>query len=711
MFQKSSPKGAAFTFRCFSRKGFSLFAAVGKEVKIGVLTVATLSTAAPCLAAGEVVAVRTATEESEAITLDDERLLGEAVTTASRAPMAAHLVARPVMTISREQLAAAGVTSINDVLKLCAGIDVRQRGSFGLQTDISINGGSFDQLTILVNGIALNNPQTGHNAADFPLNLSDIDRIEVLEGAASRVLGTQAFSGAINVVTREGGEKALFRLSGGSHGTLEAEARGVWKRQWSERRFTTSLSSSYTRSDGAVRNSDFEGGRAFWFARYDDTQVRLDAQYGLTTHEFGAGTFYSPKFPNQWEATERHTLSLKAETKGRVHLAPQISWVRSTDHFQLIRGTHTAENFHRGDIFTLGLNAWTQWALGRTALGAEIREEGIYSTNLGLPIDAANYVRIAGKTPIAQADGTFTDKDGGAAYYTRRANRTNLNYFLEHNFVVGNWSLSLGALAQRNTTIDHRFRFYPGIDLSYRPAPAWRLYASWNRALRLPTFTDLYYKSPTDQGDPLLRPEENSSYRIGAAFRPSVGLHVEAKAFYNRGRNMIDWVKYTATDLYHSANHLQLNNYGLGFIAEFNGEALFGAQQPLRRLRLDYAWQTQSTDGNRTIYKSKYALEYLRHKFVATLDHRIISRLAASWTLRLQHRNGHYEVFDLSTNTSTSALAPYGTHARLDAKLHWTTPRYSLYLDLHNLTSHRHFDIANVELPGFFFMLGGSYRF
>ena len=82
---------------------------------------------------------------------------------------------------------------MNDVLKLCAGVDVRQRGSFGMQTDISINGGTFDQILLLVNGFPISNPQTGHNAAEFPLNLSDIERIEVLEGAASRVFGTQAF--------------------------------------------------------------------------------------------------------------------------------------------------------------------------------------------------------------------------------------------------------------------------------------------------------------------------------------------------------------------------------------------------------------------------------------------------------------------------------------------------------------------------------------
>lgn len=232
MFQNSSPKGAQFIFRNFSRKGYSLFAALGCEVKVGVLAVATLGTAAPCLAASSKAQhVAHVSDQEQVATLDDDQRSGEVVTTASRTPLAADQAARKVMTLSRAELAAAGVTSINDALKLCAGVDVRQRGAFGIQTDISINGGTFDQLTILVNGIAINNPQTGHNAADFPLNLADIERIEVLEGAASRVLGTQAFSGAINIVTRQVGPTFYARAAGGSYGTAQGEARGLFRHQ------------------------------------------------------------------------------------------------------------------------------------------------------------------------------------------------------------------------------------------------------------------------------------------------------------------------------------------------------------------------------------------------------------------------------------------------------------------------------------------------
>ena len=715
MYQKNSSKGNGFTFRCFNRKGYALFAALGREVKVGVLTVATLSTAAPCLAA--VGAVSTAdvhhTMHNDSIaTLDDDQLLREAVSAASRAPLAADLAARQVTTLGHAQLAAAGVTSINDVLKLSAGIDVRERGGFGLHTDIGINGGTFDQITILVNGIPINNPQTGHNAADFPLNLSDIERIEVLEGAASRVLGTQAFSGAINIVTHTADRGVQLRAAAGSWGTVQTEARGAWQRTTTDgRRFRSSLSGSFQRSDGAVDNGDFRGGKAFWQGGYEDASVRVDAQAGMTLNDFGANTFYSAAYPNQWEALHRYTFALKGESKGRIHFTPQLSWTRSADHFQLIRNTHTAENFHRSDVFTLGLNAWTQWALGRTAVGAELREEGVHSTNLGHALTQDEWVVIPGKHPVERG-GKWEDRDGGAAYYNKQVRRTNLSYFLEHNIVLNRWTLSLGLLAQRCTPIDSDFRLYPGIDVAFRPADRLRLFASWNQALRLPTFTDRFYNTPTHEGSNQLRPEEVDAFRLGFQWTPTSGLRLRANGFFHRGKNMIDWVKTAATDTkYKAVNWLRLDNYGTHLTADLDGTALFGPHQPLRLLSIDYAWSAQYRNDTRPIFKSAYALEYLRHKLTLTLDHSIWQHLGASWSFRLQERNGTYEVFDHTTHKRTGATAPYGTHGRLDVKVHWTAARYSLFFDLHNLTGHRFYDIGNVEQPGRIFLVGGTLRF
>ena len=138
--------------------------------------------------------------------------LDEVTVTSSRAPLTALQSAKIVSVISRDDIQRAEAASVNDLLKLATGVDVRQRGGFGVQTDISINGGTFDQITILLNGVNISSPQTGHNAADFPVSLSDIERIEVLEGASARVFGSSAFNGAINIVTRSDSNSNL-RLS------------------------------------------------------------------------------------------------------------------------------------------------------------------------------------------------------------------------------------------------------------------------------------------------------------------------------------------------------------------------------------------------------------------------------------------------------------------------------------------------------------------
>lgn len=680
-------KRDVLTFRHFSRKGYALFACLGREVRIGVLSVATLASATPRLAAqtpheAEGGKGRITTEASDTLALD------EAVVSASRAPLAATAAARPVLTIGREEIAAApGVTCVNDLLKLVAGVDVRQRGGFGIQSDVSINGGTFDQITLLINGIPVSNPQTGHNAADFPINLSDIERVEILEGAASRVFGSQAFGGAINIVTRQGGDRLYLRAAGGSYGTAEAEARSAW----TPGRFATSVSGRYQRSDGAVRNGEFQGGKVFWQGRYDDEAVRVDVQAGATVNDFGANTFYSGAYPDQWEATRRYLISVAAETKGRVHVSPTLSWLRSTDHYQLIRHTPTGENFHRGDVFTGGVNAWTQWALGRTAAGVEMREEAIYSTNLGRPL-AENQL-----LPIRGEDGR---------HYTCHDDRTNLSYFLEHNVLLRRWTLSVGVMAERNSAIDHRFRFYPGVDLSYRPADGWRLFASWNKSLRLPTFTDLYYKSPTQEGNVGLKPEECSAFRVGADFR-TAAVTASVSAYYNRGTNMIDWVMYSPEDIYHSTN-FQLDNMGVNLQTALDLHALLGTRQPLTRLTAAYAYIHQHRRAGEPYYKSNYALEYLRHKFTATLAHRIAGRLSAEWTLRVQDREGAYLLYRDGQNTGE--LRPYGAHALLDCKLQWKARHYELFADLSNLTSHRYYDLANVLQPGFTVMAGAAVR-
>ncbi|MDO5751310.1 MAG: TonB-dependent receptor, partial [Rothia sp. (in: high G+C Gram-positive bacteria)] len=329
----------------------------------------------------------------------------------------------------------------------------------------------------------------------------------------------------------------------------------------------------------------------------------------------------------------------------------------------------------------------THWAAGSTAVGAELRDEYLLSTALGTPLDSTAYRPIPGET---------------GRYYTRQARRTNTAYFLEHRIHTDRWQIVPGLLLQHNSMVRGGFRLYPGLDMSYRPTAALRLTASYNYALRLPTFTDLWYKSPTQEGNVNLQPEETHTVQLGAELSLPA-LTFSARAHYRRGTHTIDWVMYTPDDRYHATN-FSLDAYGAGMDFSLDLTHYLGERQPLRHLTLSYAWLGQERRRGPAYYKSNYAFEYLRHKAVVRLSHQIYSLLKADWTLRLQQRTGGYLLY--KEGKPSDSLVPYGTHALLDLRLTWETRPLSLWLDLNNVTATRYYDLGNVPQPGFTLLAG-----
>lgn len=692
--QKFQTKPRVLIFRRFSRKPYAAFLSLNHEVRIGVLSVATLAFAnVNCISAQTQKESRRTVEHQE-YELDSVEVIG------ARAPLAGRQSARPVTVLTRQQIEGAPVQSINDVLKLVTAVDVRQRGAYGVQSDVSINGGTFDQVTILLNGIPLNNPQTGHLNFMFPVSVQDIERIEVLEGAASRVYGVSAFSGAINIVTKNATHNgATIYAKGGSFGTAETGAainlRGG--------HLSNHFSGNYGRSDGGTHNSDFNKANAFYNGNYENSSLSLNWQAGFTTVNYGANTFYSGQFPNQYEDDRRYLVSVSGETKGKVHFLPSVYWNRSIDHYQLIRNTPTGENFHKVDVYGATLNAYTDWLLGRTSVGAELRNEGILSSNLGKPLLENQKENVPGHK---------------GKQYDKKDNRTNVGYYLEHTVILNKWTFSAGVLANMNTALDSKFHFYPGIDIAFRPTENWKLAFSWNKALRMPTFTDLYYKSPSQEGNAGLKPEETQEYSLDAQYHCK-GFTAGIKGFYRKGKNMIDWVLYPSDaannyTTYHSAN-FKLDNMGYSIDMSLDFTRWWGSGSFLQNFSGSYAYIYQKRHDDIAIYKSNYAMEYLRHKAVFTISHRIFSRLSAEWNLRWQDRMGSFQRFfdpymEDGKQKWHSSLTAYSPYTLLDVKLKWVAPRYSLFIEGNNLTSHRYYDIGNVLQPGFWCMAGATFN-
>ena len=677
----------ALRFRQFTRKGYALFACLGRVVTIGVLSVATLESAS---AATDDISTKTEKTSDDEQT-DKEATLDGVEITGSRAPLALGQAARMVTVLSREEIQAAPVQSINDLLKMAVGVDVRQRGPIGAQTDVSIRGGTSEQITILLNGINICDPQTGHNAFDLPCDVMDIERIEVLEGPAGRVYGTSSLVGAINVVTRrnEKGEmrnekwEGAARLEGGSYGYLSTAGRISLTSSLSP--LTSQLSASYTRSDGYQRaksgalNSDYSGGKVYYQGGYDTKDIRIDWHAGLSMKGFGSNTFYSAKFDEQYEKTTKIYTAIKGETKGWFHFSPSIYWNRSYDRFELIRGTEDKVpfNYHRTDVFGVNLNSYFDWQLGRTALGAEFRNEDIVSGNLGEPLNKP--IHISG-----------TDRD-----YLYGLNRSNLSFHLEHNILLKRFTLSAGFIAVKNTWNQMPFTLYPGVDASYRIGDNWKVYASYNSSLRMPSFTELYYSVGGHKADKYLKPEELRAVEGGIKYAGQ-WLTMKASIFHNHSRDMIDWVRDTrdADAVWQSVNLTKVNTFGQ--------EVTLASQFSPFTFQLSYCHLHQSKDVPDYL-QSQYSLEYLRHKVTAQLQMHIAERLNLTVNYRWQDRMGSYT----DTNGQIQSYHPYSV---VDARLAWDADTYSIYIAGNNLTCHRYVDYGNVPQPGTWLMAGFKYN-
>ena len=660
----------ALRFRQFTRKGYALFACLGRVVTIGVLSVATLESAT---AAHRHVSTDEERADSMQV-MQKEATLDDVEVTGSRAPLALGQAARMVTVLSREEIQAAPVQSINDLLKMAVGVDVRQRGPIGAQTDIGIRGSTSEQITILLNGINICDPQTGHNAFDLPCDVSDIVRIEVLEGPAARVYGTSSLVGAINIVTRDvRSQKAEVRVEGGSFGYLSGAGRAGID--------SHSLSASYTRSDGYSRaksgalNADYSGGKAFCQGAYESAQVRLNWHAGLSTKGFGSNTFYSAKFDEQYERTTKLFTALQGETEGWLHFKPGIYWNRSYDRFELIRGDESKVpfNHHRTDVFGINLNSYFDWIAGRTAFGAEFRNEDIVSTNLGEPLNSPH------------------------GHYKNGLNRSNLSFHLEHNILLKRFTLSAGFVAVKNTWNEMPFTLYPGIDASYRMGDHWKVYASYNTSLRMPSFTELYYSVGGHQADKYLKPEEMHAVEGGVKYS-SRWLTAQASIFHHHARNMIDWVMDTreADPVWQSVNHTKVNTLGQEISMSIDLANII--HLPSSTLHLAYCHlhqQKQEAD----YLQSQYSLEYLRHKLTAQLRMRLTENLDLTLGYRWQDRMGSYTTVD-------GEVRNYHPYSVVDARLAWTEDTYSIYVEGNNLTGHRYVDYGNVPQPGCWIMGG-----
>lgn len=673
------------TFRRWKRHGYAVFQSLHRAVKIGSLSVPYLLFALPSNAEPQMITLR------DTLSTLKELEVEEVVVSAQRAPVAFSQVARIVKVIGKDEIQKAPVQSIQDLLEYVMSVDIRQRGNNGVQADISIRGSSFDQVLVLLNGVNINDPQTGHHNLNLPVSFDAIERIELLEGPASRVYGTNAFSGAINIITNISEQSNLkVRLSGGQYGFWDAAATGTFVTG----KISNMLSINHRSSDGYTRNTDFKVSDAFYQGQIESDAGKFQLQGGYSERGFGANSFYTPAYPNQFEQIRTYFASAKMETGKTVRFTPAVYWRRNQDRFELFRGFVNAaswyktHNYHLTDTYGTNLNAWFASNWGKTAFGADFRSENIWSNVLGKPMDK----------PI--------DVPGESGHqFTFSDTRTNFSLFFEQSKNWNKLTLSGGLMANWNSALGRNWNIYPGLDLSWQFTERFRYYASANKSLRLPTFTDLYYKSATNIGNSSLKPEEATAFETGLKYKNS-WLEAHATWFRRWGTNMIDWVREPGESVWYAKNITKLNTDGIELAVHTNPSRLFGGHTFIQNFDVSYAWLNQKNDAGLLI--SKYVLDYLKHKIDIRFGHSVIKNMTINWQFSYQDRNGTFTRWEGSGYGNEVEYKPFWL---VDARLNWSRKGTNVYLEASNLLNRTYWDFGNIEQPGTWLKAGIIHRF
>ncbi len=601
---------------------------------------------------------------------------------ASKTPTIYSETSRIVNVLTKAEIRQAPIQSISDLLEYAMNVDVRQRGYHGVQSDISIRGGTFDQTLILINGIPFSNPQTGHHNSDIPVDIENIENVEILEGAGSRIFGPNAFSGAINIITGNSKENKLkFGLSVGENGLYSGLASGSFTKNY----FSNNLTVSKKGSNGYVENTDYQILNILYQAGIQLKNNSLEFQAAYQDKGFGANSFYTPAYPNQYEATKTQFVS--AKWKGGTKVKYQLSsyYKKHNDRFELFRTNpatwYTTHNYHQTHAYGFEGNLNFVSKIGRTAIGASFRNEKIYSNKLGFDMDEPKEVR-----------------GEDAVFYTKSDDRDNFSIFVDHAYHTSKFSISGGVMANWNSAFD--WELFPGLDASFFITKELKIFASINKSYRIPTFTDLYYVGPTNIGNANLQPEEAVTIEGGLKYISK--FFVAEMAYFNRnGKNIIDWVRLSSADKWESKNITELDTRGIEFSFIANNKIFKSANLPIQHLRLSYAFvDVKKHSGN---YISKYALDYMKHKLNLNIAHSITKNLSLNWQFSYQDRAGTYHHFINDVETE------YKPFVLLDTRLNWEIENWNVYLEVANILDEDYFDIGNVIMPGRWIRIGFIY--
>lgn len=569
--------------------------------------------------------------------------LDKITVTPSRIQSSSNATGRSVTVLDEGTMASSAYDAIQDIIGNLGGIDIRRRGPEGVQSDVNIRGATFEQNTVMIDGIKINDPQTGHHTMDLPLTRFDMEQVEILKGPASSLYGANSFGGVINLLIKPPEDKKfIVNAIGGqrdyfSGGMSASYPLGPIKNR---------VSIDWSRARPYIPNTEFDIINLSDSALLNTDIGIFDFFFGYSSKDFGADSFYSNLFPNEEEYTDTRFFKLGGKFEsGNIRFEPKIYLRRHYDKFALDKnraGWQT--NYHTNYTYGTDLPFIFENRFMDVAYGFEVAEDRIFSTSL------------------------------------QKHDRGRTGLYLEITPHIHE-KLYINAGIRQDTFSDFNTQYSPSANLRYAIFDFLDLRASAGRSYRIPTFTDLYYRDAGNIGNENLNPESSWTYEADIDYKSSF-INCSLGYFRRDSSDTIDWTRIRTSDPWRASNIGSVKTNGVESSIEILPQKL-KKDFPLSKVFISY---TGLDEYNKHDYLSKYALDYLKQQITGGIEYTLFG-FTNSWVLNYKKRVGQSDSVVVDTKLIKDIIK------RKDLT-------FEAFLEITNLCDADYSEQSGIPMPG-----------